>query len=85
MSELMFPGGLVRGDESHVWRELSRWLGDGERSIRAWSTDGVFFSKLECRTSGDGFRGSSKLGLGDAVAQALQAAYAKHEHTPLGD
>ncbi len=85
MSELMVPGGIVRIDEAHVWRELSRWLGDGERTITGWSSGPVFFVKLDCRTSGSGFRGSSKLGLEDAVAQALQVANAKHENTPLGD
>lgn len=90
MSELMFPGGIVRIDEGEVWRKLGAWLADGERTVRMWSSqsssEGPFlFCKLDCRTSGNSFNGSSRLGAADAVAQALQAAYAKHENTPLGD
>jgi hypothetical protein len=79
MTELMFPAGIVRIDEGHVWAELSRWTSGGDRRVRMASFQGVWSAVLE-ESRGPvitaSWDGSSRLSLADAVAQALQTAIA---------
>lgn len=68
---MQFPGGMVRIDENQVWRELARWMGDalsGEREVMMSQGHCL----LICHTLGREVEGKSRLGLADAVAQALQ-------------
>lgn len=78
MTELLFPGGAVRIDENQVWRELSAWLSstNGYGSVTFWQNGdgGKFHALLVTEAGGAEYRGSSRLGVPDAVAQALQVA-----------
>ena len=75
MTELVFPAGVVRIDESLVWRKLSDWLGGGAyRDVQMRRS--VAFGDYACQLNDDGVEhlGRSKLSVGDALAQALQIA-----------
>lgn len=75
MTELLFPAGVVRIDETLVWRKLSDWLSDDEGrdvQMRRNTINRLFVCKLnDCGTA---HRGSSMLSAADALAQALQIA-----------
>lgn len=75
MTELVFPAGVVRIDETLVWRKLSDWLGAEEGrdvQLRRNTITRLFICKLN--DGGQVHRGSSMLSAGDALAQALQIA-----------
>jgi hypothetical protein len=77
VTELMLPGGLVRIDESHVWRELSRWIAEtgGDAMLRQEETG--FRCRLFIGSDPESsWAASSRLSLADCVANALQAAVA---------
>lgn len=76
MTELMFPSGLVRIEENHVWVELSRWLDrnrelGGDVMLRPQGETG-----FSCRlfVGEQSWSAQSYLSLADAVANCLQAA-----------
>lgn len=74
MTELLFPGGICRVDPSAVWNSLASWLdasSDREACAR-YVLDGIWLSELRERDTR--FVATSKLSLGDAVANALQIA-----------
>lgn len=75
MTDLVFPAGLVRIDETLVWRKLSDWLGDDEGrdvQLRRNTITRLFICKLN--DGGMVHRGSSMLSAADALAQAMQMA-----------
>lgn len=75
MTELCFPAGVVRIDESAIWRKLSDWLGAGShRDVQMKRSAAL--GDYVCRLNNDGAEivGRSKLSVADALAQALQIA-----------
>ena len=88
MTEIMFPGGILRVDEGHVWRELSSWIEstNGYGSVSIWKNgDERFHALLLAEAGGDEHRGSSRLGAADAVAQALQCVAMRRERASNGN
>jgi len=73
----MFPGGIVRVDEAHVWRSLSAWIAAAPgRETRQWRSERIDSFSCQLLDSHGGLvaHGMSKLGILDAIAQALQIA-----------
>jgi hypothetical protein len=81
MTELLFPGGVVRIDEGHVWAELAKWskvsTSEKSRNVHMRFIGGRYEVEL-VETTGHALHhhwtGRSALSLGDAAAQALQTA-----------
>jgi hypothetical protein len=72
MTELCFPAGVVRIDESRVWRELAKWSAKTGGDVVLRNREGQFIAML---SDGAGkWQASSALSLDDAVANALKAA-----------
>lgn len=74
MAQLHFPGGPVTIDQSQIWRELSTWLGSGwdrQLTVRV-ASDSLIWATLHDGVHVRSHVGHSRLGLADAVAQALQ-------------
>jgi hypothetical protein len=72
MTELMFPAGVVRVDEGHVWRELAKWSAKTGGDVVLRNRGNMYIAVLI--SGSDDWTASSTLSLDDAVANALQAA-----------
>lgn len=80
-----FPGGPVAIDPECVWRQLQAWLDEEPTRRSSVYRDALGYC---CRLTWDGQSKSdaggncarSRLGIADAVANALQA----HEYTEVG-
>jgi hypothetical protein len=71
--DLLFPGGVARVNNEHVWTELARYCQETHGgSVSLWQSGEGRYQALLSPEHGTEFRGSSRLSLGDAVAQALQ-------------
>lgn len=81
MTDMHFPGGMVRIDEARVWSMLSAWITRNETRgasctfARAPNTD-QFVCFLAMDLESDHWEARSRLSIADAVANALQAAEA---------
>jgi hypothetical protein len=74
MTELMFPAGIVRVDEGHVWSELGKYVRDNDGEVAFWRAGNGFTARLWSSKLEREYMGHSELGMADAVAQALQTA-----------
>lgn len=74
MAELLFPAGVVRIDEGHVWAELAKYIRANDGEVAFWRAGNGFTARLWSSKLEREYMGSSDLGMADAVAQALQTA-----------
>lgn len=70
---LLFPGGLVRVSNDHVWASLSRWTNASDRrTVHLRCNDGEWMAEL--RDERHSHFGRSRQSMADGVAFALQLA-----------
>lgn len=87
MTDLVFPGGVVRIDESQVWKSMMEWLKRTPTRHVSKMSDVAGECYVELRESlpssdYECWTGYSRLGLGDALAQALQKAHSRPVKEP---
>jgi hypothetical protein len=78
VTELCFPAGVVRIDETLIWRKLADWLSQADgREVRMRRSQA--FGDYACQLVDDGAEvlGRSRLSAADALAQALQISLSK--------
>jgi len=75
MPDLQFPGGIVRIDPEQVWSALQAWLlVDTSRRCSVYHDSQGYCCRLTWDANGadGGTSARSRLGIADAVANALQ-------------
>ena len=70
---LLFPGGVVRVSNDHVWSSLARWTSASDRrTVHLRCTSGEWLAEL--RDEKHSHFGRSRQSMADGVAFALQLA-----------